>query len=85
MAQGMDEENEGMKQGVLRLSISPEPTPDERDAIVAALTTLLMAAANVAQKTDMQPPVSRWGHAGHIAAMGGITGSPVRDWGQRSP
>jgi len=82
---GGDDEAGSRNDAVLSLTISPEPTADERDSIVAALTTLLMAAANVAQKTDMQPLVSHWSHAGRIAAMGGITGGPVRGWGLRSP
>lgn len=49
-----------------RLSITPEPTPDERDAIVAALTALSFQRGAA---TTGEAQVSRWAMAGRLQAM----------------
>jgi len=53
----------------LRIEISPMPTEDERDALVAALATVLTAATLVAPDVTDQTPPSRWAHAGRDAAL----------------
>jgi hypothetical protein len=53
----------------LVLSITPEPTADERDAVVAALTILFLEpSAPVAGPATREMP-SRWARAGREAAL----------------
>ena len=61
----------------LKITISPEPTADERDAVVAALSVLLLAKEPT---PEVRPPTSNWAQAGRIEAMGGIDRRPERRW-----
>ena len=64
-----------------RFEIAPEPTPDERDAVIAALVVMgLKSGPELAQES--RGP-SRWAMAGRRAAHAGISqatrhGSPDR-------
>ena len=69
--------------GTLRITITPEPTEDERDAVVAALTVLLLADEPAPEVRS--PPPSRWTRTGRIEALRGIHGHPDRGWGRDRP
>jgi len=64
----------------LKVMISPEPTADERDAVVAALTVLLLADEPTLNIEP--PPTLRWARTGRIEAMRGINGHPDQGWGR---
>jgi hypothetical protein len=51
------------------VQISPEPTDDERDALIAALTILLTEPAAVLATVQPTPPISQWARAGRQAAF----------------
>ncbi len=57
----------------LRLTIHPEPTEDERAAVVAALCVLLLGAGVAASAPGGGPLVrpSRWARAARMAALRG--------------
>jgi hypothetical protein len=52
----------------LGIRIAPEPTADERDALVAALTILLTEPVAASAAVEPQPVPSRWARAGRAAA-----------------
>jgi hypothetical protein len=64
----------------LKITISPEPTVDERDAVVAALAVLLLADEPAPEVQTA--PMSRWARAGRVEAMGSIERRPDRGWGR---
>lgn len=64
----------------LKIEISPEPTADERDAVVAALTVLLLTEDPAPRVHPA--PTSRWARAGRVEAMRGIEHRPERGWGR---
>jgi hypothetical protein len=53
----------------LRVEISPRPTEDERDALVAALAVVLSAHSVEFDQTSVEVPASRWAEAGREAAF----------------
>ncbi len=62
----------------LKITISPEPTADERDAVVAALTVLLLAGGP--EPVVSAVLTSRWTRVGRVEAMRGIDRLPDRGW-----
>jgi hypothetical protein len=64
----------------MRFTISPEPTDDERDAVVAALTVLLLAeeSAQVTRPT----PLARWTRTGRLEAMRDLDRRADQGWGR---
>ncbi|HEY7031112.1 MAG TPA: hypothetical protein VH482_07295 [Thermomicrobiales bacterium] len=53
----------------LILQITPEPTDDERDALLAALTILLTEPVAAISAVRAQVTPSRWARAGREAAI----------------
>jgi hypothetical protein len=51
------------------IAIVPEPTGDERDALLAALAILIAEPVAAISATQTQPLPSRWAHAGREAAF----------------
>ena len=66
----------------LRLTIQPEPTDDERDAVVAALMALLAERSAVPASVAGQPVTSRWKQIGRLESVRRLSGSPTRGWGR---
>lgn len=64
----------------LRIEITPQPTVDERDALVAALTTVLAMSTPVASLDGDQTPPSRWANAGRDAALAARDLRARRSW-----
>jgi hypothetical protein len=65
----------------LKITISPEPTVDERDAVIAALSVVLLAQEPA---PEVRPAtISRWARAGRVAAMGGIMNGQNMGWGHK--
>lgn len=70
----------------LRLTFTPQPTADERDAIIAALAVALLdASADVPDAPN--PPISRWHREGRRTSMRGgaaAAAGAARGWGRSS-
>ncbi|MBA2753640.1 MAG: hypothetical protein H0U40_04155 [Chloroflexia bacterium] len=61
----------GANEPAWRIEITPEPTPDEQDAIVAALVVLGLSPVVVPAAKSAVP--SRWSMAGRRAAHDGLS------------
>jgi hypothetical protein len=66
----------------LRLQITPEPTPEEREALVAALSVYLANQPRNAPDEEAAVPSSRWLVAGRRAAVRGLKGGSPMGWGR---
>jgi hypothetical protein len=51
------------------LQVTPEPTDDERDALIAALTILLTEPIAAIAAVQPETTISRWARAGRQAAF----------------
>jgi hypothetical protein len=65
---------------LLRLTITPAPTPEERDAIVAAIAVLAAGAPASPERDDAGR--SRWVEAGRRAASAGRVKGSRLGWGR---
>lgn len=66
----------------LRMTITPEPTGDEGEAIVAAIATYLTVQQRAQPSAPVREPSSRWLIAGRREAVRGRAGSPRSGWGR---
>lgn len=69
-------------QAWLHLAIAPEPTGDEGEALIAAISVYLAASAQSESTNETKPAVSRWAAAGRREAIGGIAKSQGMGWGK---
>jgi hypothetical protein len=69
---------------VIRIEVTPEPSPDEADALVAAIAVYL--SAGVEQTVEPAAPVvSRWVIEGRRTAMSGLQSGSNQGWGRGRP
>jgi hypothetical protein len=68
---------------VIRIEVTPEPSPDEADALVAAISVYL--EASVEEEVEPVPRVSHWVMAGRRTAMSGLQGGSEQGWGRGRP
>jgi hypothetical protein len=66
----------------LRLEIHPEPTFDEREALIAALTTYFAAASRTAASEREFERVSRWALRGRREAVNALSTGSRMGWGR---
>jgi len=81
----VDDGTDLMDEPVVRLTIAPEPSADERDAVVAALMAVLTVSGASVAAAEEPIRVSRWARAGRLAAVRGIGGGARQGWGRRIP
>ena len=68
---------------LLRLTITPEPTGDEGEALIAAIVVYLSANAPVDMTIEEPPAPSRWAAAGKRSAVRGVNVNSQLGWGRR--
>jgi hypothetical protein len=66
----------------LRMKISPEPTADEGEALIAAISAYAAAQAKP-PVTEQAPPASHWSAVGRHEAVRGKKGAPPMGWGRQ--
>lgn len=66
----------------LSMAISPEPDPEERDALIAAVTAYLASRPAAENGETELPPPARWRVAGRRLAVKGVAKSPAMGWGR---
>jgi hypothetical protein len=66
----------------LTLSISPEPTGDEGEALIAAISAYLAVQPVGTPAAGRVAEVDPWASAGRRAAVRGRTGAPPMGWGR---
>ena len=65
----------------LRFQITPEPDPDERDALIAALAVYLAARPAQGAAQDVAA-TSRWAAVGRREAVHALANRPRMGWGR---
>lgn len=69
----------------LHFDVTPEPTPEEREALVAALSVYFASKAEAAGEREPASPISRWAAAGRREAIQGRRGGSAMGWGRPRP
>lgn len=69
----------------LTVKISPEPSEEERDALMAALTAYLVANSGGSESDLPAESVSHWTGASRRMAIRGIAKSVQMGWGRSGP
>ncbi len=74
----------GLAPASLIFSISPEPSGDEGEALIAAITVYLARRSRMQAPSSQKPVVSRWLTAGRKQSVRALAKSPEMGWGRGS-